>query len=71
MFTTPAEIPFTTPVEELTVAIVALPLLHVPPVATFASAVVCPTHTVVTPELEGKLGLTVTVVVLKQPVPDV
>ena len=63
--------PFTTPVEELTVAIVALPLLHVPPVAAFAIAVVCPIQTVDTPEFAGKLGLTVTIVVLKQPFPDV
>jgi hypothetical protein len=71
MFTTPAEIPFTTPVEELTVAIVALPLLQVPPVEAFVRAVVCPTQTVVTPVFSGRLGLTVTVVVLKQPAPDV
>lgn len=71
IFTTPAEIPFTTPVEELTVAIDALPLLHVPPVTEFARAVVCPTHTVVTPVLAGNVGLTVTIVVLKHPEPDV
>ena len=58
----PADTPVTTPVEELTVATVVVPLLKVPPVILGVKVVVEPTQTLVVPLKLGR-GLTVMVTV--------
>jgi hypothetical protein len=55
------------PVDEPTVAIVPSILLHVPPARVLFHKVVRPVHTVADPVIAGGKGLTVTVVVEKQP----
>ncbi len=65
----PAAMPVTMPVEEPIVAIVVVLLLHVPPAIGLLSAVVPPGHTLAVPVMAGGGGITVTVVVIAQPVP--
>jgi hypothetical protein len=59
------------PVEEPTLATVALLMLHVPPVVGLLSVVQLPTQTVSVPEMAPGAGLTVMSVVTKQPVPEI
>jgi hypothetical protein len=66
----PADIPVTMPEPSPIDAIVVAPLLHVPPVAASLSAEELPIHIVATPVIEGGGGVTATVVVILQPVPD-
>lgn len=68
---TPAATPVTTPVEEPTVAIDPLPLLHVPPAVASVRLDVEPAHASVVPEIPTGNGLTVIGVVVIQPVPIV
>ena len=70
MLLVPANIPVTTPDDA---PIFALPLLlvHVPPVGVEFNVVVNPAHTVVIPVIVVGLALTLTVVILIQPVPSV
>ena len=65
----PANTPFTVP--EVTVAILVLPLVHVPPDVVLLNAVVKPSHTTGVPVIAGGAGFTVTVVVTEHPVPAV
>ena len=62
--TVPAETPVTTPVDEPTVAIEVLLLLHVPPLVESNKVIVDPTHTEVGPEIEDTVVDPVTVMVL-------
>ena len=62
----PAEIPVTIPVEEPTVAIAVLLLLHVPPVVESISALVEPAQTLAVP-LIPLMEVTVTTWVVWQP----
>ena len=55
----PDETPVTTPVEDTTVAIPVLPLVHVPPPASL-KVVVNPAHTVPVPVMDVGNGFTVT-----------
>ena len=66
----PAEAPVTTPVVDTTVAIPVLLQLQVPPPASLTT-VLNPTQTVVFPDIGVANGLTVTVFVIRQPVPSV
>jgi hypothetical protein len=70
MFAVPAEMPFTTPVEN-TVATDVLLLAHVPPVVALVSVVFNPMQIVVLPatDVDG-VALMVTTAVLAQPVPS-
>ena len=63
----PADTPVTTPVV-LTVASAVLLLDQVPPVGELESAVVKPAHTVSVPLIADGVRLTVTVLVVWQPV---
>ena len=63
----PAETPVTT-LEEFTVAMALLLLLHVPLVVPSPRVVVDPAHTVVVPVMANGIGFTVIVNVLLQPV---
>ena len=63
----PAATPVTTPVVELTVAFAVLLLAHTPLPASL-SMVVWPTHTLAVPDIDAGNGLTVTTVVVIQPV---
>jgi hypothetical protein len=57
------------PVEEPTLAMAVLLLVHVPPGVVLLSVMQLPTHIVnVVPDMAAGLGLTVTTVVVKQPV---
>jgi len=58
-------------VPPVTVAILVLPLVHVPPDVVLLSEVVNPSHTKGVPVLAVGAGLTVTTVVAEQPVPAV
>lgn len=62
--------PVTTPVL-LTVAVAALPVPHAPPVLVVLSVVVIPIHTCAIPVIGAGTGFTVTVALVKQPVPNV
>lgn len=62
----PAPTPVTTPLEDPTVAMPVLLLLHVPPDVPSASAVAEPTHAVVVPVI-ACIGFTVTIAVMLQP----
>ena len=66
----PAAIPLTTP-DALTVAIVGLLLVHVPPEGVEDSVVVLPIQTEVTPLIAVGNPFTVAVVVAKQPLGSV
>jgi hypothetical protein len=65
----PGDAPITMPVPEPMVAIVVLPLLHVPPPAS-VSVVVPPTHMLVVPLMADGKGFTVSVVFVVHPVDD-
>lgn len=58
--------PVTIPVDEPTVAIPVLLLLHMPPVAASDKVVVVPIQALVFPEI-GSVGLTVTIAIALQP----
>lgn len=57
----PGVIPVTTPVEEPTVAVDVLPLLHVPPGIELVSVIVAPAHTGPAPDMESELTVTIAV----------
>lgn len=63
--------PVAMPVIESTTATAEVPLLHVPPVIASLNAVVEPTQTFKSPVIAAGVGLTVTVIVAKQPKPIV
>jgi hypothetical protein len=70
----PAETPVTTPLDEPTVAMLTLPLLHVPPPIESLNVVELPAHSVRMPAIGGIGGIEVTTTVAEpaQPVvPDV
>jgi hypothetical protein len=69
--TLPVDSPVTIPVEEPTIAISVLPLLQVPPTERSLSDVVVPVQILVAPVIKPGSGLTVTVIVVKQPEPIV
>jgi hypothetical protein len=64
----PASTPPTIPVEEPTVALAVVLLVHVPPVVELKSVVVPPAHTLSVPPIAAGRGFTVIDVVLWQPV---
>ena len=70
MVAEPAANPFTAPVLP-TVAIDVLLLLHVPPDGLEDNVVALPTHTFIVPVIDDGIGLTVNVVVVRQPVGNV
>ncbi len=65
----PEAIPFTTPSEEPTVAMLLSLLLQVPPLVASVSEEVAPRHTLVVPLIEDGAGLTTIDDVTKQPEP--
>ena len=67
----PANTPVTTPLPVPIVAMVILPLAQLPPAVASVSAVVSPAHTFVVPVIDAGKGLTVTGVVMIQPVANV
>ena len=67
MVDVPDDTPVTTPVEELIVAILVLPLDHVPPPASL-KVVVNPVQTVAVPVMDEGNGLTITTSLSVQPV---
>ena len=71
MVTTPAAIPFTTPVDVPTVATDVLLLVQVPPPVASNNGVVEPGQTVITPVMPAGVRLTVAVALIKQPVGNV
>jgi hypothetical protein len=62
--------PVTTPVPLTTVAIVVLPLVHVPPVVPSVKVIVEPTQNGEDAGIVAGVVLTVTIVVVEQPVPS-
>jgi len=66
----PEDTPVTTPVPLTTVAIVVLPLAHVPPVVPSVTVIVEPTQNGEDAEIADGVVLTVTIVVAVQPVPS-
>ena len=68
MVTAPPAMPVTVPVVEPTVAIVALLLLHVPPVFGSLKVVVRPTQVLAVPVIAEGTGVTVITLVVMQPV---
>ena len=66
----PAVTPVTMPEDDPTVTL-PLPLLHVPSPPASVNAVVDNSHTLRFPFITGKVVLTVTMVVVEQPVPNV
>ena len=65
--TMPSVMPVTVPVDEPIVATPGLLLLQTPPEVASVNVVVIPTHTLVVPPIAAGFGLTVTVVVTKDP----
>jgi hypothetical protein len=63
----PTAKPVMTPVVEPTDTCTAVVLLHVPPGSLSVSVAVDPTHTEDTPVIAAGFGLTVNIVVVKQP----
>ena len=63
----PGDAPVTTPVEEMTVATVVLPLLHMQPIAVLPSVVWAPTHICAVPLIADGAVFTFTVIVTVQP----
>lgn len=59
----PVLIPVTEPVARPTVALLVLPLIHVPPDEVLTSVVFDPTHTELSPVIAGGAELTVTIAV--------
>lgn len=70
MFRVPLAIPATTPAV-FTVPSAVLLLLQVPPVVASVSVVVDPAHTLLVPAIAAGVALTVTGVLIKQPVGSV
>ena len=68
MLATPADTPQTMPVVLPAVATAVLLLAHVPPVVALVRVTQLPTHIVNVPVMAAGMGLTVMVVVVKQPV---
>jgi hypothetical protein len=66
-----AATPVTTPVPGITVATVVLPLAQVPPLVASFNADVRPTQMLAVPPMFGGNGLTVTIVLTWQPVPNI
>jgi len=66
----PDDTPVTTPVPLTTVAIVVLPLAHVPPVVPSVKVIVEPTQNGEDAGIANGVVLTVTIVVAVQPVPS-
>lgn len=69
MIAVPADMPLTTPDSEPMAAIPGEADIHVPPLVPSSKVVVAPTHTTDDPETGKGSGLTLTVVVVKHPVP--
>jgi hypothetical protein len=67
----PALKPDTKPLSEPTMATTVLLLLQMPPAVEVLRVVVLPTHTAVMPVIAAGSGLTVIIVVVRQPVPKV
>jgi hypothetical protein len=67
MVAVPALTPLTTPVPAPTVAIDALLLVHVPPVAVLVNVVVAPAHTLLPPLIAAGAAFTVIVLVAEHP----
>jgi hypothetical protein len=67
----PAVTPVTIPEAAPIVAMLVLPLSHVPPAEASVSVVVRPIHTVAVPPMDAGNGLTVTIVVVVQPLVNV
>ena len=67
MVTVPALTPVTTPVPATTVAMLVLPLLHVPPVVADVRLVVLPAHNTSVPPIAAGVADTVTVDTVRQP----
>lgn len=70
MVVDPVEMPVTTPELIPIVAIVVLPLVHVPPPSE-ARVTVCPIHTLLLPTIFDGSGFTVTIILAAQPVLNV
>ena len=66
MSTEPTPVPVTTPAV-LTVAILPLAVVQVPPVVVSDNVVVDPTHKVMVPVIDAGTGFTVTTVVVVHP----
>src|ERR1043165_2282364 len=69
MVTVPADTPLTTPVPDITVAMVTSLELHVIPVEVVLKVIVLPIQTFVGPDIAAGRGFTVTTLVELQPVP--
>ena len=67
MIVVPEVTPVTTP-EAFIVAVVAPPLLHVPPVVASLNVVVPGAHTVIVPVIADGIVFTVTIAVAVQPI---
>lgn len=61
--------PVTIPVDEPTVAMAGLPVLHEPPVVAMLKVVAPPTQMWLTPVIDGGAGFTVMPLVMRQPEP--
>ena len=70
MVAVPEDTPVTTPVLLTTVAAAVLPLAQVPPVVPSVNVMVVPAQNAVEDEIADGVVLTVTVVVVVQPVPS-
>ena len=68
MVDVPDDMPVTIPVEEPTVAIPVLPLVHVPPLVASLKVVVKPAQTDAVPVIDDGNGFTVATIVVIQPV---
>lgn len=64
----PVAIPDKRPEDRLIVAMPVLLLVHVPPVVVLLSVHELPIHIVIAPDMAAGTGLTVTVLVMEQPV---
>ena len=71
MIDVPGLTPVTTPEADPTVAIVVVPLVHVPPLVALLKVVVLPTHIVMTPVIGVGDGNIFTVNVTQQPAESV
>src|SRR6185369_2100086 len=65
----PPDTPVTTPLDEPIVALVIVPLTHVPPASVLDSVVVVPWHNDIVPVIAAGNGITVAIAVLIQ-LPD-
>ena len=67
MVVVPAVTPVATPVDDPMIAMVVLPLIHIPPPAASVSAVVAPGHTCNVPPIADGPKFTVIVIITLQP----